>query len=132
MFVSLDIVKNSISGGGYEEEFYAATVILAVKRHGADGWITKQYDIETVAQIWTLMEQFTKNKTRTYLICNNSNSTLTLLDVFQTGPRLGWNLTQIVIHCPPCIVRLRKNKRFKRSRGQHVPDVHGMVEVSKK
>jgi hypothetical protein len=109
MWLSIDFKVHSSSDADKEYDFHAASVILGYKDSDTKKWITKNYNIETVAQIWSLIEQFTKTKTRTYLICNNSAWTLTVMEMFQTGPKLGWKPTKLVLSCPPCIVQLRKS-----------------------
>src|SRR6516162_2181176 len=111
IWLSINFAHCTSTEAEKEYQFHSASVILGYRDSRNGQWVTKNYELQTVAQIWILIEQFTKNKKRTFLICNNSSWTLTALDLFQTAPKLGWTLSKMVLICPPCIVTLRKSSK---------------------
>lgn len=60
---------------------------------------------------WQLVDTWTRAKTKTYLVCLDSNRVLTLMQMFNQALNYGWTCSMAVIECPPCIVRWRKDKK---------------------
>lgn len=72
-------------------------------------WALRWYRFETCNGFWRLLNKLPEEKTRTYIIVDNSNQTLALLDVFTQAYKRGWECTQAVFSNPPTIIRWRKD-----------------------
>lgn len=79
-----------------------------LNRHG--NWSTPEwYRFETIAEFWNWVEKHSKNKSKLWLFCHNSNFDLPVLDTFRTLPKREWTLKTAIIDGPPTILQYRKD-----------------------
>lgn len=84
-------------------------ILLAGRRNSKTGaWTTRSYRFEDARGFWKLLDRVPESKTRTYIIINDPNRTLPLLDVFTLAYKKGWQNTCAIISNPPTIVRWRR------------------------
>jgi hypothetical protein len=91
-----------------EERFIQKGLALHVVR-GADGhrWSETAYWFTSKAQFWQIIDGIAYAKTQTYILIDDSDHTLALLDVFTMGYERGFIWSKVVIECPPTIVQGR-------------------------
>lgn len=111
IWFSLNIVPQAEVNGVTVYKWDFGYAMLAVKAAGVNSWTTREAEFETKDQFFTLIDQWSHAKTKTYLICQDSNKILSLLDIFTEMQSREWSLTLAVIDCPPMICRWRKLKK---------------------
>jgi hypothetical protein len=79
-------------------------------RHG--NWSAPDWKrFESIPEFWDWVESRTRDKTKLYMFCHNTNFDLAVLDTFRVLPQRGWVLQTAIIDGPPTILIYRRNNR---------------------
>lgn len=98
----------ALSGGGVKHVLDFGFAAYS-RRRANNTWTRPEWlKFHTIEDFWTWVESKTKNKTRMYMFCHNTNFDLPVLDVFNQLPQLGFKLNFAVIEAPPTILKWTK------------------------
>lgn len=71
----------------------------------------KFHRFRCISGFWYWVNSLSREKTRLYLFCHNTNFDVPVLDALNEMARWGWTLQGAVIQAPPTILKWRKGKR---------------------
>jgi hypothetical protein len=85
-------------------------ILSAGRRNAKSGqWIMQEYSFNDARGFWRLLDQIPNERTRTYVIIDEPNRTLPLLDVFTMAYKKGWENLCAIIQNPPTILKWRRD-----------------------
>lgn len=109
VWIAVHAHKSKRSAGPDQYKLDFAWCCFGVHDVRNNTWRFQSVRLDNAHQFWRWLDQIVLPKTRTYILCQNSNLTLSMMDAFTIAFKHGWTLTRAIIECPPCIVLWRRD-----------------------
>lgn len=109
-WVKLDIIRKVRRNAKTDLSFKFGILLHGVRNSKDGKWLVQYHRFTDAHGFWQLLGILAVDKTRLYVIVEDSGQTLALLDAFTISYKLGWTCTKAIISCPPLIVRWRRDR----------------------